>query len=951
MKLRVECAELGTVINMRMEKTVEDFKQQISLLLPIEPQNQILLIGPPFKILDPQYGPHLQTEGKRIFVYDRSVLLDQNKEPNRILLLPYDIPSSDVILSDAFRTLPENFIRSTSSSLHKSILEYEQYFYQQLQRGYCYDTFVKESYNACRSCMLEQQVQLDAISAAISNLKDTYDAVANPYEMVERRLSKQQNYHKYLNENFENNLNKLLDVQLHPALINAIEKFKIEGSTSSISSATLSNTLYDCIPVDRERSYWKHSVESYFKSEESLNRIRLLFESISIGVNSLNVPVINNENLSLTLEKMGLESVAQTEYLNHLINNYQNVYDLIISMANEGSLLSISGELMSLTESKKQNFIQMEKEENNDIDVINEQSSIIKSKSIRLEKKLSIDLSQIRLIDVYNSYGNEILLQELHQRRIANEKGKYLLNMSRSASDVKDMKNEFEKSKTLLLRSIYDIMRRIATLQNEIHNKFKRDLEWMKKWITKENKYITHFEPIAQLPMYYDHFLTEIARRGSFNKAQWLPDITYEDLKIKFLENSTDYDNNNDNISNNILSNPIESFETNNQTNSHSKINNILQNNHNSLIKDDESMFLSSTIYGKSLISMNNYKENQNNSPQNQRGGSVILPAMHYSEEDSLSYVALKDKYNNLQYENTKLLTIIADLKSKLEVKQPTTPIEDDKQPRIKVQSHTVVEIGVNTEPEILPQIIETINNNDKILEIENQNYDKNKLEETKKVDILQSEVIKDYQSSKQEIKSFNNNNNNNNNNKQLENDSLHLFSEFVNDVMEGFLCIKDVLNYNQDIQDYIIELLSKKAIDGDINAKLRIYDNKNIYFHSATQNVIDVGDTIKEITSLAKKVSQSLNYNIRNQKSSTQNISGNTVEVAMKGPPPPSSPAKESIIQNQNQPHTPPQFPLYISFMDFQVGDIALFIPIIIDNKKLWGAFHANRPNRYLSE
>ena len=40
----------------------------------------------------------------------------------------------------------------------------------------------------------------------------------------------------------------------------------------------------------------------------------------------------------------------------------------------------------------------------------------------------------------------------------------------------------------------------------------------------------------------------------------------------------------------------------------------------------------------------------------------------------------------------------------------------------------------------------------------------------------------------------------------------------------------------------------------------------------------------------------------------------------------------------------------LKISFMNFKAGSIALFVPVDA-SKKVWMAFHSNKPNRFLSQ
>jgi hypothetical protein len=48
--LKIEVVETGEVLRMRMDEV--DLKLQIALLTSIQPHDQILLIGPPYKVLD-----------------------------------------------------------------------------------------------------------------------------------------------------------------------------------------------------------------------------------------------------------------------------------------------------------------------------------------------------------------------------------------------------------------------------------------------------------------------------------------------------------------------------------------------------------------------------------------------------------------------------------------------------------------------------------------------------------------------------------------------------------------------------------------------------------------------------------------------------------------------------------------------------------------------------------
>jgi hypothetical protein len=56
---------------------------------------------------------------------------------------------------------------------------------------------------------------------------------------------------------------------------------------------------------------------------------------------------------------------------------------------------------------------------------------------------------------------------------------------------------------------------------------------------------------------------------------------------------------------------------------------------------------------------------------------------------------------------------------------------------------------------------------------------------------------------------------------------------------------------------------------------------------------------------------------------------------------------AVHALVYGLNQQLANPR----ISFMDFKAGDIALFLPAAAENRRVWMAYHASTPSRYLSE
>ncbi len=125
MVLKIEAAESGNVFSIHEESrypllliyahpvisySIEKVKYELSLHQQISPQDQILLYGPPFKVLDPhvgfsslidisyslQYTSTLDLSGKRIFLFDKKIVFDST-----VAIPSFQLPAYDKYLYDA----------------------------------------------------------------------------------------------------------------------------------------------------------------------------------------------------------------------------------------------------------------------------------------------------------------------------------------------------------------------------------------------------------------------------------------------------------------------------------------------------------------------------------------------------------------------------------------------------------------------------------------------------------------------------------------------------------------------------------------------------------------------------------------------------------------------------------------------------------------------------------
>ena len=268
MKLfKVECAETGSVFSLRLDSndprfvyfpmilvdlnrlfhclticrffsaflisfhflhpfSITKFKNQLSLFVSIPPQDQILLIGPPFKRLDPQFGLQGQTEGQRIFLYNKQTLMGDAKSLTNmeVRLPPYDMNFPEPVMDMSTSTGYElsMLLDKSSSPLLRALPDFEKQLLRNLKRGEALLLFSEQVSASCKKCMAEQSVQTDALLAAVSNLQDHYDTTKFTFESAHDKFTEQQDRHRRQLDSFDADLEAMRSIPLHTALVSAV---------------------------------------------------------------------------------------------------------------------------------------------------------------------------------------------------------------------------------------------------------------------------------------------------------------------------------------------------------------------------------------------------------------------------------------------------------------------------------------------------------------------------------------------------------------------------------------------------------------------------------------------------------------------------------------------------------------------------------------------------------
>jgi hypothetical protein len=126
--------------------------------------------------------------------------------------------------------------------------------------------------------------------------------------------------------------------------------------------------------------------------------------------------------------------------------------------------------------------------------------------------------------------------------------------------------------------------------------------------------------------------------------------------------------------------------------------------------------------------------------------------------------------------------------------------------------------------------------------------------------------------------------------------------------LMKGFTLMNQLVQSNSLVSSYVndAEFQALVGASSDTPKGEEITIGNETYIETGTHNVKPIKETVVETLGLVRSVVFGLNCELTNQK---------------------------------------------ISFTSFKCGDLAQFVPIVVDNRKIWMAYHYGAPHHYLSE
>ncbi|TDH65909.1 hypothetical protein CCR75_001330 [Bremia lactucae] len=326
--LHVGDASTGTVHIVPLTSThvlVEEVRKDLERLSGVPTMDQILLGGPPFGRLDPRriieyYG--IPAEDKEVFLYDRRLLsLDSAMPaPTSAASTPIliDLPSQPTTSSEGSKMLSES-----SHPMMRALAEYEGYFQLQTSQSEALENGTRANISLSEQGAQELQIQERAITAAIANLELFKTSMMKHFAPFWMEFQTTKSKHERLLSEFEQYVEALATVKLHPALTTDTRK-----------------TLYDCIPVQKEREWAVQCEQSHAHVEGQVLKLQQVHDDICKEVTAMLTIHANSrreyDDARLILEEMKALRDKQMTITNTLRDNLQYV----LSSIEETSLIA-----------------------------------------------------------------------------------------------------------------------------------------------------------------------------------------------------------------------------------------------------------------------------------------------------------------------------------------------------------------------------------------------------------------------------------------------------------------------------------------------------------------------------------------------------------------------------------------------------------------------------------
>ncbi|CAI5746688.1 unnamed protein product [Peronospora destructor] len=426
---------------------VEELREELERLSGVPRVDQILLCGPPFARFDPRraveyYG--LPSEDKKVFLYDRRLLSqDTATSPSTTAtLIPVHVqlPSQPMASSEGSKMLSES-----SHPMMRALVEYEGYFQLQVSQSETLENGTRANIAASERSAQELQVQEQAIDAAVANLDLFKTSMMKHFSPFWADFQATSAKNERLLSQFDSYLDGLATVKLHPALSTEERK-----------------TLFDCIPVEKERAWAAQCEQSHTHLQGQVLKLQQVHDEICKEVTDM----------------MAVHAESSREYDE--------------ANAELKQIKALGSKQLNITSTLRGNLQYV-------LSSIEETSTIASGSNPMQASTNALDVCR-RIDRLYQGQQNMVP------------------DAQKLIEDIVAQMNRIASKKSTTFARVHSILRQVSILQSKIRD-FENSLSVFREAVAAQKKHFYELEHLDKLPESYLACLKEISRRLKYGRT------------------------------------------------------------------------------------------------------------------------------------------------------------------------------------------------------------------------------------------------------------------------------------------------------------------------------------------------------------------------------------------------------------------------------------------------
>ncbi len=431
-----------------------------------------------------------QDKGQNVFLYDRASIVPlmksedlestasattTNSSSTLFIPPPIDMPSEPKPEPEGFSSHLE---AASSSPLLQTIANFERQFMLALNKGEVLSDASKKWVEDAHTAQDIAKIRHAALLAAKSNLQFHMDELSKTYNEGVTHLELQQKCHSVILDRFNDDLELLGHIRLHPALASPSEN---------------RYTLLDCVPVDKERALHEPCQQSHRRMEVHEKEMVGVWDCLKADVLKLQEREIEHiperwSAHSLSSSRGGGGSTCEEEEQDDGRQSSRSSIEW-----GEGDWL-----LRAKKHSVDQEFRRLELQKNYDAALA------------MAERQLGLE----QLEDDANISMEAI--QELNEL-FTGQRG-LIPDMLSTDEYLRKAVGRRREIASMSAKALIEGLKEIARLQNNIQ-KVQSWLRFMRAASDEKDEQFNHLEKMQRMPSAYNAFKNEIVRRRAYSSV------------------------------------------------------------------------------------------------------------------------------------------------------------------------------------------------------------------------------------------------------------------------------------------------------------------------------------------------------------------------------------------------------------------------------------------------